>query len=172
MCRLFAAVLPNAHVLSQPSFTCTHLTCTHHTPQLSIGNTHTAACAHRVETAKSGRSKCVQTGTARKCGDKGEKKGDFIPKGEVRIGVINVETGTCVKFFAMSSSQTSLLFFNSSTVLLHSFVPSHSLALSCALLTVSRIGILFSLFKKVRINVLALRSVTSAFGSWGEFCFF
>ena len=114
----------------------------------------------------------MQTGTARKCGDKGEKKGDFIPKGEVRIGVINVETGTCVKFFAMSSSQTSLLFFNSSTVLLHSFVPSHSLALSCALLTVSRIGILFSLFKKVRINVLALRSVTSAFGSWGEFCFF
>ena len=44
---------------------------------------------YRVELAKSGRSRCKQKGTAKKCDEEG-----FIPKGEVRIGVMDKESGT------------------------------------------------------------------------------
>jgi hypothetical protein len=69
----------------------THLHAPNHQQLNSSRCTRTAL---RVETAKSGRSKCAQTGNARKCGEKEEKKGDFIAKGEVRIGSINTESGT------------------------------------------------------------------------------
>jgi NAD-dependent DNA ligase len=46
---------------------------------------------YRVEGAKSGRSKCVQKGKAKSCGSGEEQK---IPKGDVRIGSIDKDSGS------------------------------------------------------------------------------